>query len=76
VILAERSDVLRVPTRALVEGKRLYVLEGGMVRSREVGTGIGNWEYTEVTKGLEAGDRVVVSIDREGLEDGAPAVSS
>jgi HlyD family secretion protein len=76
VIIAERPDVLRVPTRALVEGNRVYVLEDGRIRQRTVETGIGNWEYTEVTKGLEAGDRVVVSIDREGLEDGAPAVSS
>lgn len=75
VILAERGDVLRVPTRALIEGKRLYVLEGGVARSREVSTGIGNWEYTEVTGGLDVGARVVVSIDREGLADGAPAVA-
>ena len=75
VIIAERPDVLRVPTRALVEGNHVYVLEGGRIHSRTVETGIGNWEYTEVTKGLEPGDRVVVSIDREGLKDGAAAVS-
>jgi len=75
VILAERADVLRVPTRALIEGKRVYVLEDGTVRSREVTTGIGNWEFTEVTAGIDAGARVVVSIDREGLADGVPAVS-
>ncbi len=76
VIIAERPDVLRIPTRALVEGNRVYVLEDGRIRQRTVETGIGNWEYTEVTSGLEPGDLVVVSIDREGLEDGAPAVSS
>jgi HlyD family secretion protein len=75
VILAERADVLRVPTRALIEGKRIYVLEDGIVHSRDVTTGIGNWEYTEVTVGLDAGARVVVSIDREGLADGVPAVA-
>ena len=76
VIIAERPDVLRVPTRALVDGNRVYVLEDGHIRQRTVETGIGNWEFTEVIKGLEPGDRVVVSIDREGLKDGAPAVSS
>ena len=75
VILAERGDVLRIPTRALVEGKRVYVLEGDRIRSREVSTGIGNWEYTEITGGIDAGARVVVSIDREGLADGVPAVA-
>ena len=75
VILAERADVLRVPTRALIEGKRVYVLEDGTVRSRDVTAGIGNWEYTEVTAGIDTGARVVVSIDREGLADGVPAVA-
>jgi HlyD family secretion protein len=73
VILAERADVLRVPTRALLEGKRVYLLEDGRVRAREVTTGLGNWEYTEITGGLEAGERVVISIDREGLADGVAA---
>jgi HlyD family secretion protein len=75
VILAERIDVLRVPTRALIEGKRVYVLEDGTVRSRDVATGIGNWEYTEVTTGIDAGAQIVVSIDREGLADGVSAVA-
>jgi len=75
VILAERTDVLRIPTRALIEGKRVYVLEGDTVRSREVTAGIGNWEHTEITAGIDAGARVVVSIDREGLADGVPAVA-
>jgi HlyD family secretion protein len=75
VILAERPDVLRIPSRALVEGKRVYVLEEGRIRAREVATGIGNWEYTELTGGIEAGARVVVSVDREGLADGVPAVA-
>jgi HlyD family secretion protein len=75
VILAERADVLRVPTRALLEGRRVYLLEDDRIRVREVTTGLGNWEYTEVTGGLEAGARVVISIDREGLADGVPAVA-
>jgi HlyD family secretion protein len=75
VVIAEHPDVLRVPTRALIEGNRVFVLEGGRIHSCTVETGIGNWEYTEIRKGLAAGDRVVVSIDREGLKDGAAAVS-
>lgn len=75
VILAERADVLRVPTRALVEGRRVYVLEDGVARLRDVAAGIGNWEYTEITSGVEDGDRVVVSIDRAGLADGVTAVA-
>ncbi len=75
IILDERPQVLRIPTRALVEGKKLYVLEGGRVKLVPVETGLGNWEYTEVRSGLEAGAKVIVSIDREGLTDGARAVA-
>ena len=75
VILAEHGDVLRVPTRALVEGHRVYVLEDRRARAREIEIGLGNWEHTEVTQGLEAGQRVIVSIDREGLADGVAAVA-
>jgi HlyD family secretion protein len=75
VILAERNGVLRVPTRALLEGKRVYLLEDGRIRAREVTTGLGNWEYTEITAGLEGGEQVVISIDREGLADGVAAVA-
>ena len=75
IILDERPQVLRIPTRALVEGKKLYVLEGGRVKLVPIETGLGNWEYTEVRSGLEAGAKVIVSIDREGLTDGARAVA-
>jgi HlyD family secretion protein len=75
VILAEHADVLRIPTRALIEGNRVYVLEEGRVRARPIETGLGNWEYTEITQGLKAGQRVIVSIDREGLADGVAAVA-
>jgi HlyD family secretion protein len=67
--------VLRIPTRALIEGNRVYVLEEGRARTRPIETGLGNWEYTEITQGLEAGQRVIVSIDREGLADGVAAVA-
>jgi HlyD family secretion protein len=78
VILDERHDVLRIPTRALIEGKRIYVLNQrrGRLELREVKTGIGNWEYTEIRSGLEPQELVVTSIDREGLADGARARAS
>src|SRR5690606_17357527 len=33
VILAEKTDTLRIPTRALIEGNRVYLLEDGRVRA-------------------------------------------
>lgn len=73
VIIAQSKNVLRIPTRALVNRDSVYVLESGSVHLRPVTTGIGNWEYTEITAGLKEGQLVVVSVDREGLEDGVAA---
>jgi HlyD family secretion protein len=73
VVLDERADALRVPTSVILPDKAVYVLDPATNRiaMRRVETGIANWEYTEIAGGLAAGDRVVSSIDREGVVDGA-----
>ena len=72
VILDEHSDVLRVPTQAVSEGNRVYVVEdGNRLEERSIEVGLRNWDWTEVASGLEAGETLVLSIDREGLEPGA-----
>lgn len=78
VILQERTDVLRIPTRALIDGKRVFVYDPSdkRVHARDVRTGLRNWEFVEVTSGLDDGDIVVTTIDREGLADGARAAVS
>jgi HlyD family secretion protein len=75
VILQERPDVLRIPTRALIDGKRVFVYDPDAERlhAKEVQTGLRNWEYVEITGGLSEGERVVTTVDREGLVDGAAA---
>ncbi|HFC52859.1 MAG TPA: efflux RND transporter periplasmic adaptor subunit [Gammaproteobacteria bacterium] len=74
VILEQRDDVLRIPTEALREGGRVLLLgEDGVLRERQVETGLSNWSWTEVVAGLEAGDQVVTSVDREGVVPGARA---
>jgi len=52
---------------------RVLVLPDGDDSLREVTveTGLSNWKLTEITKGLEEGDKVVVTIDRKGVEAGA-----
>jgi len=73
VILAVRDSVLRVPTPALIEGKYVLLIdpEGGKAVRREIKTGIGNWDYTEVLSGLKEGDQIITSIDRAGVVAGA-----
>jgi HlyD family secretion protein len=74
IILDVRQDVLRVPTSALLEGGRVLLLEQGKLAERKVKSGVANWEYTEIVDGVAAGDRIVTSLEREGVKAGAVAV--
>ncbi|MDP2324940.1 MAG: efflux RND transporter periplasmic adaptor subunit [Gammaproteobacteria bacterium] len=76
VILENRENVLRVPAQSILDGKRVLVLNtgSGVLESRPIEKGVSNWEYTEVVSGLDAGELVVTSIDREGVADGVAAV--
>jgi HlyD family secretion protein len=74
VILDVRKDVLRVPSSALLQGGRVLLLQDGRLVERPVSTGLANWEHTEVTQGLQGGERIVTSLDRAGVKAGAAAV--
>jgi HlyD family secretion protein len=74
IVLDVRRDVLRVPTEALLEGKRVLVLRDDVIAERTIETGLGNWKVTEVQSGLDAGDVVIVSVGREGVKAGVPAI--
>lgn len=75
IVLAGRDKVLRIPTAALQEGSKVLVLQDGRLASRTVKTGLSNWEYAEVLEGLQAGEKIVTSLERAGVKDGAPAVA-
>jgi HlyD family secretion protein len=76
VILALRDNVLRVPTSALQEGAQVLVVNAdGQLETRQIKPGLANWEYTEVLDGLSAGERVVTSLEREGVKPGAHVVA-
>ena len=71
VILEIRADVLRLPTSALLQGRRVLIPDDGELVEREIEIGLKNWDYAEVTKGLAEGEIVVVSLDREEVTAGA-----
>jgi HlyD family secretion protein len=73
VILSAREGVLRVPTSALLEGGKVLVLDRGRLVERTLQLGLRNWDFTEVTGGLQEGARVVVSLDRPEIKAGAKA---
>lgn len=73
VILDARDGVLRVPSYALIEGKKVLVLREGKLAAVPVEIGLKNWGFAEVRRGLAAGDPVVVSLDLPGVKEGARA---
>jgi HlyD family secretion protein len=75
IILEVRKNTLRIPTEALLEGRYVYLFlpQAGTVERRDVQTGTANWDHTEILEGLDEGDLVVTSVDREGLGDGVDA---
>lgn len=93
VILSAHDGVLRVPSYALIEGRRVLVLNEGCVSggvgafverllpgqedaclvSKPVTAGLRNWEFAEILEGLKEGERVVVSLDRVEVKEGARA---
>jgi HlyD family secretion protein len=70
-----RLDVVRVPTSAILQGNRVLVYQPAkkLLESRSLVTGLSNWEFTEVKSGINAGDLIVVSLDRPGVKEGARA---
>jgi HlyD family secretion protein len=76
IVLDAREDTLRIPTHAILDGKRVFVYlpDQRVIRERSIQTGLSNWEYTEVVSGLKPGEQVVVNVDRSGIADAAPAV--
>lgn len=64
VMNAVKEDVLRIDNGPYYSGQgtyELFVLNGGTLEKHKVRLGESNYQYVEVTSGLEPGDRVVVS---------------
>ncbi len=74
IVTAVHNNTLRVPTQAIVEGNRVYVYSAAdrRIHARTITIGLANWDLTEVTKGLTAGEEVVTSVDKAGVADNVP----
>lgn len=75
IIQRVEQNTLRIPSNALINEDQVYVLltDHGILEQRTVEIGLSNWDWTQITSGLEEGDLIVTSVDREGVEDGALA---
>ena len=71
VVLETRDGALRLPTSALLEGNRVLVAIDARLEERPVEIGLKNWDYAEVTDGLDEGQPVVISLDRVEVKAGA-----
>ena len=63
IISARKTNVLAVPTEAVFqqEGKSFAeVIKEGQPKTVPVGTGLSDFEWIEITKGLQEGDEVVL----------------
>lgn len=73
IILWQRSDVLRVPVGALVRagdsGWRVFVVDDGVARMREITIRRINPDYAELVSGLKEGETVVLG-PAGRIEDG------
>ena len=63
-------------TEAVMENDQVYRYDraAGTLELVQVTTGIRNWNFTEVTGGLEEGDEIVLSLDEPGLAAGITVV--
>jgi len=75
VVLDQRENVLRIPSSVILPDNVVFVFDDATqtLAAHPIERGLSNWEFTEVLSGLTEGQRVVTSIDRDGVRDGALA---
>jgi len=72
VLLSSKPTALRVPAEAVLENNRVLLMkEDGLLEERSFKPGLINWNTVEVLSGLNVGDKVVLSVGREGVVAGA-----
>jgi HlyD family secretion protein len=74
VILEVNEEVVRIPTAALMEGRRVLVFKDQLLEEKTLEIGLRNWDFTEVSAGLEVGELLVTSLDRPEIKAGVRAV--
>jgi HlyD family secretion protein len=77
VVVGRKENALQVPSSAIMErdGKKfVYTVAGGKIARRDVTTGSGNWDRTEILTGLAPGEEVVTSLEQKELAPGVRVV--
>jgi RND family efflux transporter MFP subunit len=74
VLTGGKDNVLLAPSAAVMERegrKFVYVAENGNAVRKDVATGISNWDWTEILKGISRGDLVITSLEIKNLTAGS-----
>jgi HlyD family secretion protein len=75
IIIATSEATLSIPSQALMAGGFVYLVNSDNTISKtEIEVGLSNWQHTEVLGGLTIDDKIVLSVDRQGLEDGVSVI--
>ena len=77
ILVSSRANVLAAPTAAILvrpNGKIAYRVAKGVLAETPVETGISNWEWSEITSGLKAGDRIAWPPETVQLKEGLRVV--
>jgi len=74
VLLVSKLNALRVPAEAVLNNNKVLVMhDDGLLEERSFKPGLANWNTVEVLSGLNAGDKVVLSVGKEDVVAGAYA---
>ncbi|MBU1565727.1 MAG: efflux RND transporter periplasmic adaptor subunit [Proteobacteria bacterium] len=76
IIVEGRPQVVRIATESLQKDGHIYVVDpkSNRLQYRKTTSGLGNWQFTEIREGVAAGEKVVTTIDRQGLGEGVAVV--
>jgi HlyD family secretion protein len=72
IILDVRTNTLKVPSEAVMDGSTVYVFseKDSTISKRTFTAGLSNWAFTEVVSGLDEGIQVVINVDKPELKNG------
>ncbi len=71
IIIAQKNDVLTLPTELIINNGYVYVLNtDNIIEQKAIQIGLSNWQVSEISSGLSQSDRVISSIGALGVKEG------
>ncbi len=71
-VILDAREGIRIPTEAILSGNKVlrFNPETSTLEEQKIERGIGNWSFAEITEGLQAGDRIITSLEQDGATAG------